>query len=45
MSSNATERRYSAEWQGKFYAIKQIATVVAEAHREIIVVTVYSFYF
>jgi hypothetical protein len=37
--------QYSAEWQGKFYAIKQVAPVVAEAQNEIIVVTVYTFYF
>ena len=37
--------QYNAEWQRKFYAIKQVAPVVAEAHNEIIVVTVYTFYF
>jgi len=37
--------QYNAEWQGKFYAIKQVAPVVAEAQNEIIVVTVYTFYF
>ena len=37
--------QYDAEWQGKYYAIKQVAPVVAEAQNEIIVVTVYTFYF
>jgi hypothetical protein len=36
---------YHAFWQGKFYAIKQVAPVVAEAENEIVVVTVYTFYF
>jgi hypothetical protein len=37
--------QYNAEWQGKFYAIKQVAPIVAEAQNEIVVVTVYTFYF
>lgn len=37
--------QYNAEWQGKSYAIKQVAPVVAEGQNEIIVVTVYTFYF
>ena len=36
---------YRALWQGEFYAIKQVAPVVAETENEIIVVTVYVFYF
>jgi len=36
--------QYNAEWQGKFYAIKQVAPVVAEAQNELVVVTVYTFY-
>ena len=36
---------YNAKWQGVFYAIKQVAPVVAEGQNEIIVVTVYTFYF
>ncbi len=36
---------YRAEWQGRFYAIKQVAPVVAEAQNEVVVVTVYTFYF
>ena len=37
--------QYDAEWQGRFYAIKQVAPVVDEAQNEVIVVTVYTFYF
>ena len=36
---------YRAEWQGRFYAIKQVAPVVAEEQNEIVVATVYTFYF
>lgn len=37
--------QFAAEWQGRFYAIKQVAPVVVEAQNEVIVVTVYTFYF
>ena len=37
--------QYNARWQGKYYAIKQVAPVVAEAQNEMVVVTVYTFYF
>ena len=37
--------QFAAEWQGKHYAIKQVAPVVAEEQNEIVVVTVYTFYF
>jgi hypothetical protein len=37
--------QYGAEWQGKLYAIKQVAPVVAEEQNEIVVVMVYTFYF
>ena len=37
--------QYRAEWQGRLYAIKQVAPVVVEAHNEVVVVTVYTFYF
>ncbi len=37
--------QYQAKWQGKFYAIKQVAPVVVEAQNETVVVTVYTFYF
>ena len=37
--------QYNSEWQGKFFAIKQVAPVVVEAQNEMVVVTVYTFYF
>ena len=37
--------QYAAHWQDKFYAIKQVAPVVVEEQNEIVVVTVYTFYF
>jgi hypothetical protein len=37
--------QYNSEWQGAFYAIKQVAPVVVEAQNEVVVVTVYTFYF
>lgn len=37
--------QYGAEWQGRFYAIKQVAPVAVEEENEIVVVTVYTFYF
>lgn len=36
---------FNQMWQGRRYAIKQVAPVVAEKPNEIIVVTVYTFYF
>ena len=37
--------QYNAIWRGRHYAIKQVAPVIAEKRNEIIVVTVYSFFF
>jgi hypothetical protein len=37
--------QYGAQWQDKFYAIKQVAPVAVEEQNEIVVVTVYTFYF
>lgn len=37
--------QYAALWQDKFYAIKQVAPVAVEEQNEIVVVTVYTFYF
>lgn len=37
--------QYAAQWQDKFYAIKQVAPVVVEEQNEMVVVTVYTFYF
>ena len=37
--------QYQDIWNGQHYAIKQVAPVVAERQNEIVVVTVYTFYF
>ena len=36
---------FNKEWNGKRYAMKQVAPVVAEKPNEFLVVTVYTFYF
>lgn len=36
---------YNHEWQGTDYAIKQVAPVVKEEVNEMVVITVYTFYF
>jgi hypothetical protein len=36
---------FAKTWQGKPYAIKQVVPVIKEEHREIVVITVYTFYF
>lgn len=36
---------YNATWQNRDYAIKQVAPVIVEEADEIVVVTVYTFYF
>jgi hypothetical protein len=36
---------FGRKWQGKYYAIKQIAPVIKEEADEIVVITVYTFYF
>ena len=36
---------FNRKWQGKQYAIKQVAPVIKEELDEIIVITVYTFYF
>ena len=36
---------FNRTWQGRRYAIKQVAPVVAEEPDELVVVTVYTFYF
>jgi hypothetical protein len=36
---------FGGMWAGNFYAVKQVAPVVAEEPDEIVVVTVYTFYF
>ena len=37
--------KFNAMWQGKKYAIKQVVPVIKEEVDEIIVITVYTFYF
>lgn len=39
------EIKYMEEWQGRFFASKQVAPVVVEEEDEIVVVTVYTFYY
>ncbi len=36
---------FGRTWQGNFYAIKQVAPVIVEKSQEIVVITVYTFYF
>lgn len=36
---------YNRSWQGKPYTIKQVAPVIKEESDEIVVITVYTFYF
>jgi hypothetical protein len=36
---------FNHHWQHKRYAIKQVAPVIAESANEIVVITVYTFYF
>jgi hypothetical protein len=36
---------FKRKWQGKHYAIKQVVPVIKEEADEIIVITVYTFYF
>jgi hypothetical protein len=36
---------FNRKWQGKHYAIKQVAPVIKEEADEIVVITVYTFYF
>lgn len=36
---------FNRKWQGKHYPIKQVAPVIKEEADEIVVITVYTFYF
>jgi hypothetical protein len=36
---------FNREWSGTFYAVKQVAPVIREESDEIVVITVYTFYF
>jgi hypothetical protein len=37
--------QYNEFWRGEYYKIKQVAPIIAEEADEIVVVTVYTFYF
>ncbi len=37
--------QYNRTWRGRHYAIKQVAPVIVERADEIVVITVYTFYF
>jgi len=37
--------QFSNVWNGNFYPIKQVAPVFIEEEKEIVVITVYTFYF
>lgn len=37
--------QFNSNWQDTFYQIKQVAPVVKEEAEEIVVITVYTFYF
>jgi hypothetical protein len=37
--------QYNNYSQGKFYALKRVAPIVAETDTELVIVTVYTFYF
>ena len=36
---------YNGEWNGKFYQIKQVRPIFVDEADEIVIVTVYSYYF
>ena len=36
---------FGRSWQGTFYAMKQVAPIIKEESDEIVVVTVYTFYY
>jgi len=37
--------QFGSEWQDRYYAIKQVAAVIKEEDSEIVVITVYTFFF
>ena len=37
--------QYNNEWQDKFYSLKKVVPIVAETDTELVVITVYTFYF
>ncbi len=36
---------FNRKWQSKHYAVKQVAPIIKEESNEIVVITVYTFYF
>ena len=36
---------FNGKWDGRYYAIKQVVPIVAEEKEQLVVVTVYTFYF
>jgi hypothetical protein len=40
-----TDFQYDRLWQGRHYGTKQVLAIVAEEPEELVVVTVYAFYF
>jgi hypothetical protein len=36
---------FKREWDGRYYAVQQVAPVVAEEEHRFVVITVYTFYF
>ncbi len=37
--------QYNDDWQGKFYSLKKVVPIVAETDTELVVITLYTFYF
>ena len=37
--------QFNRRWCGKYYAVKQVAPIVKEESKKLVVVTVYTFYF
>jgi hypothetical protein len=36
---------YNSTWEGKYYSIKQVAPIIVEEQDQIVVITVYAYYF
>jgi len=36
---------FKREWDGRYYAVQQVAPVVAEEEHRFVVITIYTFYF
>lgn len=37
--------QYNSQWQGKSYSLKKVAPIVTETETELVIITVYTFYF